>query len=240
MRAAWSRRTDEELLHAFFLEELSTAGRTMIEQLVIEKVGPLDAYLARFEREQGAIIAAFPVRGCEMADVPAMWGHIVLTANGIGFLAEGVEESLASELASDVAGFGFTFLSGGLIQSAAMRILEDTSGDPPPVRRSSFVPSGRIAPLPLLASIEPRFAWIPRAQIDELESRLPRGDPRQRARALRVALGGRRRGRDVVGRGARDPAGRNRPCPVHAMIAGCRQAIRPRARSRTSRRTAWT
>jgi hypothetical protein len=163
MRAAWSRRTDEELLHAFFLEELSTTGRDVVEQLVVEKVGPVDAYLAAFAREQGEIVAAFPVRGCEVGDAPAMWGHIMLTTNGIGFVAEGAERSLASELAGDVAAFGFTFLSGTLLPAIAERILDDGGTV---TARSSSVPN--TAPLPLLATIEPSFAWVPRAQIEEL------------------------------------------------------------------------
>lgn len=39
MRAAWGRRTDTELLHAYFAEELSPYGREVVGELVTEKVG---------------------------------------------------------------------------------------------------------------------------------------------------------------------------------------------------------
>lgn len=154
MRAAWSRKTDEELLHAFFLEELSDLGRSVVEQLVIEKVGPLDSYVARFGREQGNVLAAFPVRGCEVAagDLPVMWGHVVLATNGLGFVAEGLEEDSVAGLFQ----FGLAGRVAGLVASLAQ------------TKHAGIGASTAGAPLPLLASIEPSIVWIARAQIDEV------------------------------------------------------------------------
>jgi hypothetical protein len=165
MRAAWARRPDVELLHAFFLEELSSSGRAVIQQLVLEKVGPLDAYLAGFERAQGELVAAIPVRGCEVGDAPAMWGHLVLTTCGIGFVPEGFERHLVGELASDVADVGLEGLIGGILASAASPRRAD------PIPSPSVSGASRI-PLPLLASIEPGAAWWPRSAIQELLSSL--------------------------------------------------------------------
>jgi hypothetical protein len=154
MRAAWSRRTDEELLHAFFLEELSATGREVIEQLVIDKVGPLEAYFAPFAREQGDIVTTFPVRGCEVSDanLPVMWGYIVLATNGIAFVAEGVE---ANEGVSELLRFGLGDIAGMMAAS----FLD---------RRHTLAEVRTRAPLPLLASIERSIVWIGRDQIDEV------------------------------------------------------------------------
>ena len=154
MRAAWSRKTDDELLHAFFLEELSDLGRNVVEQLVIEKVGPLDAYVARFASEQGKVLATFPVRGCEVTvrDLPVMWGYFVLATNGIGFVAEGLEEDSVAGLLQ----FGLGGLAAGLVASLAQ------------TKHASVGASIAAAPLPLLASIEQSIVWIGRTQIDEV------------------------------------------------------------------------
>ncbi|MFN0247202.1 MAG: hypothetical protein ACKV2T_09840 [Kofleriaceae bacterium] len=159
MRAAWSRRTDEELLHAFFLEELSSSGRTVVRQLVVEKVGSIDTYVSSFEREQGELVAAIPVRGCEVDDAPAMWGHLVLTTKGIGFVPQGAEQSLAHELASDFASYSLDLFSGKILET----LLE-----PAPAPAPRALPAALAVPLPLLAAIQPSAAWIRHDQIQQI------------------------------------------------------------------------
>src|SRR5262245_289255 len=95
MRAAWSRRTDDELLRGYFLDELSPAGREVVTELVTAKFGAIDALLATYNAEQGAIEAVARVFGCEVDPsvkdqrLPLMWGDLVFTACGIGFVPGG-------------------------------------------------------------------------------------------------------------------------------------------------------
>ncbi|MBX3156112.1 MAG: hypothetical protein KF773_08940 [Deltaproteobacteria bacterium] len=51
-RAAWARQTDQELLRAHFLEELSADARSV----VAEKIGDVAAYVRRAADEQGDVI----------------------------------------------------------------------------------------------------------------------------------------------------------------------------------------
>lgn len=150
-------------MHAFFLEELSATGRTVIHELVVEKVGPIDAYLASFEREQGPLVAAIPVRGCEVGGASATWGRLVLTTNGIGYVPEGSEQSLMSELVTEVASFGADFISRGLVTATAQLV---DSAHVRGAARSASRPNA--LPLPLLASIDAGAAWFARAEIQEL------------------------------------------------------------------------
>jgi len=92
IRAAWSRRTDDELLRACFVEELAPDGRRVVTELVTAKFGSPDAYVARCDDEQGAVIGVVKVRGCDVdpsvkqQSLPLMWGFVVVAANGIGFV----------------------------------------------------------------------------------------------------------------------------------------------------------
>ncbi len=158
MRAAWSRRTDHELLHAYFLEELSPDGRALVSELVVEKLGSIEAYLETFARAQGDVIATIAVRNCEIdaavkeQRLPVMWGYLVLAAHGIGFIPGGVDEGAGD--------FGLGGIAGALATSLIATIdrarnIVDHSSTPP-------------IPLPLLAELEPGAMWLPRAAFDEV------------------------------------------------------------------------
>lgn len=149
MRAAWSRRTEQELLHAYFLEELSPEGRALIGELVVEKVGPIARYLETFTREQGVVIATIPVRGFEIdasvkdQRLPVMWGYLVLASQGIGFIPGGTDDGAGDALAIGL----------GAIKRGANIV---------------GLPSESAVPLPLLADLEPAAMWLPRAAFDEV------------------------------------------------------------------------
>lgn len=158
MRAAWSRRTDQELLHAYFLEELSPDGRALVSELVVEKVGPVEAYLETFARAQGDVIATIAVRNCEIDPsvkdlrLPVMWGYLVLAAQGIGFIPGGTDDGAGD--------FGLGGIAGALA-SAMIATLDRAQNI---VDHSSTSP----VPLPLLAELEPGAMWFPRAAFDEV------------------------------------------------------------------------
>jgi hypothetical protein len=158
MRAAWSRRTDEELLHAHFLEELTADGRRVVAELVTAKVGAIDAYVRAFADEQGDIVARLPVRGVEVAleerALPAMWGMLVLATRGIGFLAGGHDDELGPGLAARLD------ITGELAEAVWSGLRHAMN----PVANRT----GIALPLPLLARIEPSAIWLPHARYDEV------------------------------------------------------------------------
>lgn len=161
MREAWSRRTDDELLHAYFLEELSPDGHELVGELMIEKFGAVDSYLAPFALEQGDVVATLSVRGFEVSSgvkdegLPEMWGYLVLTTQGIGFIPGGIEEG---------AGDGHAFALGGVAGLFASSVLSTVNR----ARNIVELPAESRIPLPLLARIEPSAMWLPRAAFDEV------------------------------------------------------------------------
>lgn len=163
MRAAWLRRTDTELLHAYFLEELTPDGRTLVGELMVEKFGPVDTYLGAFAREQGDVVATFPVRAFEVDSsvkgerLPVMWGYLVLTTLGVGFIPGGVDDSAGL---SDAVAFG----AGGVAGLLASSLMSAGNRAPNLVDQ----PAESAIPLPLLAQLEPSAIWLPRAAFDEV------------------------------------------------------------------------
>jgi hypothetical protein len=182
MRAAWSRRPDEELLHAYFLEELSPEGQRVVADLVAAKVGDIAAYVQGFVDEQGGVVARFPVRGVEVGiavtelDLPPMWGAIALTTRGLGFLPGGHDDELVdAELGERIGDlFGGTAGSlagriGGSVWSQLKRTarpVQDLAGT---AGAGSGSESGALSlPLPLLARLEPSVIWLAHGEYDEV------------------------------------------------------------------------
>jgi hypothetical protein len=154
MRAAWSRRTDEELLHACFLEELSPSGRQVVDELVTAKFGAIDEYVRTFALAEGEVDAHVHVRACSIdrtvkdASLPVMWGVLVLTSAGLGFVPRGHDDPPGEDLVS----IGFAFASS--MSTQTQRTVQDL---------------GRIdLPVPLLAHIEPNAIWLPHDRYDTL------------------------------------------------------------------------
>jgi len=169
MRAAWSRRTDEELLRAFFLEELSAEGRRVVGDLFVEKHGPIHAFVNAFVLEQGELVATVHVRNVDVNaslkdhSLPLMRGLLILTANGIGFIPAGHDDELgADDLSSlgDIA-FGQAGTMVGVIGNSILTGLRRTMR-PVASRTTADIP------LPLLAKIETNAVWLPHAAYDEL------------------------------------------------------------------------
>ena len=168
MRAAWSRRTDDELLRGYFLEELSPAGRAVVTELVTTKFGAIDALLDSYNAEQGVIEAVVRVRGCEIDPavkderLPLMWGHLVFAARGIGFVPGGHDDALDVDDASDRAGD----LAAGVVGSIAGRLAGSILSGLMTTSRPVGDRGGAGLPLPLLARIEPNALWLPHARYD--------------------------------------------------------------------------
>jgi hypothetical protein len=163
MRAAWSRRTDQELVRAYFLEELSPDGRALVGELMVEKFGAIATYLETFAREQGDVIATFPVRGFEVGAsvkdqrLPVMWGFLVLATHGIGFVPGGVDDGAGID---DAIAIGL----GPIARAIASSMISTIDRARTIVARPSESP----LPLPLLATLEPGAVWLPRAAFDEV------------------------------------------------------------------------
>ena len=157
MRAAWGRRTDTELLHAHFLEELSPAGQKVVSELVTEKVGSIPAYVAGFATQQGEVVTRIRVRACnvdaELSDgeLPAMKGTIVLADKGIGFVPRARDEDEDSPRMGGVIGLAGAMLSQ--MQQTAHPISDLTRLE---------------LPVPLLAELAPSAIWLPHGSYDAL------------------------------------------------------------------------
>ena len=132
-----------------------------VEELVVEKFGPIDAYLQTFGRVQGDVVATFPVRGFEVDPavkeqrLPVMWGQFVLATKGVGFLPGGFEEGGG---VADVLG-GF---DGGLLGAVMTGLARGSQ------RVENVEDHARVTPLPLLAQIEPSVVWLARERFDEI------------------------------------------------------------------------
>ena len=156
MRAAWGRRTDTELLHAHFLEELSPAGQKVVSELVIEKVGSIPAYLAGFAAQQGEVATRIRVRACnvdaELSDgeLPAMKGTIVLADKGIGFVPRGRDDD------HDVEVGGVLGLAGAMLSQ-----MQQTAHPIEDLTKLEL-------PVPLLAHLTPSSVWLPHGSYDTL------------------------------------------------------------------------
>lgn len=154
MRAAWGRRTDTELLHAFFVEELSPHGRQVISELVTEKVGSIPQYVAGFAAQQGDVIARLRVRACYVEpalrdhELPPMKGTVVLAGKGIGFVPRARDEDDGPRMGG-VLGLAGTVLS-------QMRATANPIND---LTRLEL-------PVPLLAHLAPSAIWLPHGSFD--------------------------------------------------------------------------
>jgi hypothetical protein len=157
MRAAWGRRTDTELLHAFFVEELSPQGRKVVSDLVTEKVGSIPDYVAGFATQQGEVATKLRVRACHVdpdvsdGELPTMKGVLVLASNGIGFLPRGRDEDKGGLQFGGILGVASTVLSQ--MQQTAHPITDLTRLE---------------LPVPLLAHVAPSAIWLPHASYDTL------------------------------------------------------------------------
>ncbi len=151
MRAAWGRRTDTELLHAYFLEELSPHGREVVSELVTEKVGSIPPFVAGFAAQQGEEVARLRVRGCHAdSDLPLMKGMVVLADKGIGFVPRGRDNDDGLPV-------------GGVlgIASSIVSQMRQTAHPIEDLTRVEF-------PVPLLAHLSPTAVWLPHASYDAL------------------------------------------------------------------------
>lgn len=169
MRAAWSRRTDEELLRAFLLEDLSADGRRVVAELVIEAYGPLDKLVDAFTVEQGDVVAQLPVSNVDIdreisgRALPLMWGRFVLAANGLGFIPAGRDDELGADDLSSLGDVAFG-LGGQIVGTLGDSIWSGLARTMRPVANCS----GANLPLPLLVKIEPNAVWLPHASYDEV------------------------------------------------------------------------
>ena len=169
MRAAWSRRTDDELLRAFFLEELTHEGRCVVTDLVVENYGPVDAFLRSFELEQGDLVATLPVRGLDVAPcvkdrkLPVMWGDLVLSSEGVGFIPRGHEDDTGADDLNELGDIAFG-IAGRVVGSVGDAIRSDLKRTMHPVPSRAGVK----IPLPILAKLEPNALWLPHATYDHV------------------------------------------------------------------------
>lgn len=156
MRAAWGRRTDEELLRAYFTEELSAAGSRVVAELVAEKVGSIPEFVAGFASLQGEITARIRVRACHVSsalggrDLPPMKGVVLLAANGIGFLPRGRD---------DHKGARFRGVLG--VAESIFTQMQQTAQPIEDLSRLDL-------PVPLVAHIAESAVWVPHDKYDSL------------------------------------------------------------------------
>ena len=155
MRAAWGRRPDCELLRACFVEELSPVGRRVVDELVTEKFGAIDALVARYAAAQGDEVARRRVRQCQVAAQPVMRGALVLATRGIGFVPGGRDDPAVRGIASAIA--------------LQMRQIGEPVEN---LTRSSL-------PVPLLAAVEPAARWFSLGDFDVLSWRGSTGEVRR-------------------------------------------------------------
>ncbi len=157
MRAAWGRRTDTELLHAFFVEELSPHGREVVSELVTEKVGSIPEFVAGFTAQQGEVAARIRVRACHVdrevsdGELPSMKGVLVLADKGIGFLPRARDE--------DKGGLKFGGVLG--LAGAVLSQMQQTAHPINDLTRLEL-------PVPLLAHVAPSAIWLPHGSYDLL------------------------------------------------------------------------
>jgi hypothetical protein len=162
IRAAWSRRTDDELLRACFIEEMAPDGRRVVTELVTAKFGSPDAYVARYDDEQGAVIGVVKVRGCDVdpsvkqQSLPLMWGFVVVAANGIGFVPGGHDDDAIGELGD--------FFLGPLVGRVGGSIVSSMKRTAHPIHHLA----GTGLPVPLLARIDANSIWLPHDRYDEV------------------------------------------------------------------------
>ncbi len=157
MRAAWARRTDTELFHAFFVEELSPHGRNVVSELMTEKVGSIPQFVAGFAAQEGEVVARLRVRACHVdsevsdGELPSMKGVVMLTDNGIGFVPRRRDDDADGFQLGGVLGLAGSMLSQ--MQQTAHPINDLTRLE---------------LPVPLLAHVAPSAIWLPHASYDTL------------------------------------------------------------------------
>ncbi|HVV81495.1 MAG TPA: hypothetical protein VHE35_00400 [Kofleriaceae bacterium] len=155
IRARRRNQTDEELLLAHFFEDLSPAGRAAVSSLLEERLGPIDAYVARFAREQGDEQGRILARHAVLepggdGESPAMRGTIVLAGGGLGFVPRGPVDD--EPIRPRSMGFGFV----GIMVTQIASDLAGYGRKVPNLTRPR-VP----VPLPLLARLDPHALWLP-------------------------------------------------------------------------------
>jgi hypothetical protein len=169
MRAAWSRRSGDELLRAYFLEELTAEGSRAVAELVVENYGPVEALVRSFEIEQGEVVATVPVRSVDVdasvkgERLPLMWGQLVLTSTGIGFIPRGHDDELGADDLNRLGDLAFGH-PGAVLGTVGDALWSGLKRTMQPVASRD----GVALPVPLLAKLEPNALWMPHAVYDHV------------------------------------------------------------------------
>jgi hypothetical protein len=161
MRDAWARRSDDELLSAFLIDDLSPAGAELVETLVVERFGSIELLVADARRQLGDIAANVVALDCivnarNARSTPALRGLLSLTSTGLGFLGHARESNPVADLlgvASRHAGGLARMVLGeydGLTKHMGQR------------KRANW-------PLPLLARVDSTTFWFERAEFSSIQ-----------------------------------------------------------------------
>lgn len=159
LRARWAREDDDTLLAAHFLGGLTAAGATIVRELLVARLGDLDAVLEDFRTAQGEVLDRMPVRRLTAGPASAaLRGTMVFSAGGVGFIpaARFQEVDAVSELTEHerrVAKHDAATMLG----IAAIHVAAQVLGG----REQIEDRSSSTLPLPLLARVDRNALWIP-------------------------------------------------------------------------------
>lgn len=173
MRARRAQQSDEELLLAYFFEDLTPAGRAVVAEQVAARVGPVDAYLEPFARAQGEVLHRFVstrvvVDGDdESLPLPPMRGLVMFTEHGVGVVPRGPYEERRVPNLGD--GYRVPWgAAGGLAGLAIGQAVSDLAKNV--ARTGQRVPNlaRPVLPVPLLAKLDRHAVWLSADLLGEL------------------------------------------------------------------------
>lgn len=160
IRERWARRSDEELLHAWYFDDLSAEGKRVIAGLIEERIGDLASYLARWAAVQGEPMGRLTAHRVEVdaAGLPAMRGAVVFAEHGVGFIPGGRHRELDDPGVALATRVTAGLLAGAVVGHVVGEVLRQQHRVPNRLRCN--------LPVPLLARMDDHALWIPTDQID--------------------------------------------------------------------------